>query len=534
MEPSGTSTGVRAGDDAAARGWRAAMARAWASGSLLVGLIALAKLALHLATASVYGLFIDELYFLACGEHLAWGYVDMPPLTAAQAFVARALFGDSQLAIRLLPALAGAAATLLAGAIARALGGRRFAQGMAAFAVAFAPGFMAFDSYLSMNSVEPVLVAGMAYALIRLARGGDPRWWLAFGALAGIGLENKHTILLYGFAFIAGLALTRERREMASRWFLLAGALAFVIFLPNLVWMVQHHFPHLEMLANIRRNGRDVQFPPLAFLGLQVLMMNPLAAPLWLGGLGWLLAARHARAHRALGIAYLVALGALLAVHGRFYYLGSAYPVLMAAGGVAIERWLARPRLLWLRAVYAALVAAAAALIAPTLAPLLPPETYFKFVRTFGVDQPRFEHRRTASPLPQLFADRCGWPEMVQAVARAYFALPAAERARCAIFGNDYGEAGAVDFYGPALGLPKAIGGHLTYWYWGPRGYTGEVMLVLGDRREALERLFDDVQAVAEIGHPYAMAQEHFTLFLCRRPKGWTLAELWPRLKRWD
>jgi hypothetical protein len=516
------------------QGWRAALARGWREGPLLVWAIAAAKLALHLATASVYGLFIDELYFLACGQHLAWGYVDMPPLTAVQAFVARALFGDSQLAIRLFPALAGAATVLVAGAIARALGGRRFAQGLTAFAVAFAPGYLAICSYLSMNSIEPLLIAGMALVLIRLSQGASPRLWLAFGALAGIGLENKHTMLLFGFAFVVGLLLVRERRLMANRWFLLAGALAFVIFLPNLVWMIQHHFPHLEMLANIRRNGRDVQFSPLGFLVMDTLFMNPVALPLWLGGLGWLLASRTGRPFRALGIVYLAALVVLLAVHGRFYYLGPAYPMLVAAGAVAFEGWLARPRRAWLRFGYATLLALAAAWIAPTLLPILPPQTYFKYVRTFGIDQPRFEHRRTSSPLPQLFADRCGWPEMVQTVAKAYFALPPAERTKCAIFGNDYGQAGAIDFYGPKLGLPKAISGHLTYWYWGPRHYTGEVMLVLGDRREVLEREFDDVEAVSEIGDPYAMAQEHFTLFLCRHPKGWTLAGIWPRLKQWD
>jgi hypothetical protein len=516
------------------RSVRATIGEAWASGSLLVGLIALAKLALHLATANVYGLFIDELYFLACGEHLAWGYVDMPPLTAAQAFVARALFGDSQLAIRLFPALAGAATVILAGAIARTLGGRRLAQGLTAIAVALAPGYLAFCSYLSMNAIEPMLVAGMALVLIRLVQGGHPSLWLAFGALAGIGLENKHTMLVFGFAFVVGLLLTPQRRLMVNRWFVLAGALAFLIFLPNLIWMIQHHFPHLEMLANIRRNGRNIEFGPLAFLGMNVLLLNPVAAPLWLGGLGWLLVSRVARAQRALGIAYLVALVALLTTHGRFYYLASAYPMLLAAGGVALERWLARPRVAWLRGAYAALVAITAAVMAPTLMPILPPETYLRFVRTFHIDQPRFEHRRTASPLPQLFADRCGWPEMAQAVATAYFALPKEERARCAIFGNDYGQAGAIDFYGPKLGLPKAIGGHVSYWLWGPRDYTGDIMLVLGDRREVLEREFDEVEAVAEIGHPYAMAQEHFTLFLCREPKGWTLQDAWPRLKRWD
>lgn len=514
-------------------GLRGALARGWRSGSGIVGAIALGTLALHLAAANVYGLFIDELYFLACGEHLAWGYVDMPPLTAAQAWLARGLFGDSMLAIRLFPALAGAGLVLLAGALARELGGRRFAQGLAALAVATAPGYLLASSYLSMNSIEPLLWMGCALVLIRIIRTGNTKLWLAFGLLAGIGLENKDTMLLFGFALVAGLLLTPERRLMGGRWFLAGGAIAFLIFLPNLVWMIQHHFPHLEMLANIRRSGRNVELSPLQFLAQQAVFTGPLAAPIWLAGLWRLLAGRASRPYRALGLAYVVTIGVLLAVHGRVYYPLPAYALLFAAGAVALENWLARPGWGWAKPAYTGAVALAAAVLAPVAMPLLPPETYLRYTRAIHLSPPQIEHRR-ASALPQLFADRFGWPEMAQAVAKAYFALPAAERERCAIFANDYGQAGAIDFYGPALGLPKALSGHLTYWYWGPRGYTGDVMLVLGDRREVLEREFEDVQAVAEIGQEYAMAQEHFTLFVCRKPKGWTLAQLWPRLKSWD
>jgi hypothetical protein len=238
------------------------------------------------------------------------------------------------------------------------------------------------------------------------------------------------------------------------------------------------------------------------------------------------------RPYRALGIAYLVMLGILL-VRGKPYYLSSAYPMLLAAGAVSIEEWLASPARHWLRAAYAAIVFLVGALIAPTALPILPPETYLRYTRLLHLQQPRLENR-TASALPQFFADRFGWPEMAETVARVYHGLPREEQKRTAIFGNDYGQAGAIDFYGPKLGLPKSVGAHLTYWFWGPRGYTGESVLVLGGNREDLDAQFASVRAMAEIGHPYAMRQEHFTLFLCREPKGWTLEELWPKLKRFD
>ncbi len=498
-------------------------------GPTVVAAIAAAMLAFRLATAGVYGVFVDELYFLACGEHLAWGYVDMPPLTALQAWFANSVLGGSMVALRLLPALEGSALVLLVGALVRRLGGGCRAQALAALATALAPGFLLFYSILSMNGVEPLVWTGMAYALLRVLQ-GEPRWWVGFGVIAGVGLENKDTALVWGFALVAGLLLLPERRVMASRWFVLGGAVALALWLPNLRWMVQHHFPHLEQLANIRRAGRNVDLSPLAFIGQQFFLTGPVSGALWLGGLAWLAVARGARRHRAFAFAYLIALATLLAAHGRVYYLGAAYPVLLAAGGVAFERWLERPR--WALPAYALLLSASGAVLAPLATPVLPPEAYLRYTRAIHLDQPRIEHRRT-SALPQLFADRFGWPEMAATVAKVYDALPREERAKAAIFGQDYGQAGAIDFYGSKLGLPKAISGHLTYWYWGPRGDTGEVMIVLGDTRENLERLFERVEAAAVVSNPWAMQSQNFTIYVCRNPRGWTLQDAWPRLKNW-
>jgi Dolichyl-phosphate-mannose-protein mannosyltransferase len=505
-----------------------------ASGAGIVASLAFIKVLLHLATAGVYGLFIDELYFLACGEHLAWGYVDMPPLTALQAWLARTLFGDSMLAIRLLPALAGAGLVVLTGALTRQLGGGRFAQGLAALAVLVAPGYLAVDSYLSMNSVEPLLWMGCAFVLIRIIESGNVRLWIWFGVLAGLGLENKQTMLMFAFALVAGLLLTAQRRCMANRWFLLGGLAAFLIFLPNLIWMVDHGFPHLELLANIRRNQRNVALNPFQFVGQQILAMHPLAFPIWLGGLGSLLIGRQGRRYRALGWAYLLALGTLLLTAGRFYYLLPAYPMLFAAGAVAIEGWLGRPRWGWARPAYVALLGVTGILLAPIAMPILPPETLVRYTQIVGTSQPQLEHRQS-SALPQLFADRFGWPEMAATVANVYNGLSPAEREKTAIFANDYGEAGAIDFYGPALGLPKAISGHLTYWYWGPREYTGETVIVLGERsREDLGKYFTSVEEVGSVANPYAMASQQFQVYLCRGPRGRTLEQVWPELKHWN
>jgi dolichyl-phosphate-mannose-protein mannosyltransferase len=503
------------------------------SGLSIIAFLAAAKFALHMLAAANYGLFVDELYFLACGEHLAWGYVDFPPLTAFQAWFVRHLLGDSLYAIHLIPALAGAATVLMVGMIARQLGGGRFAQGLSALAALAAPGWLAVDAYLSMNSIEPLLVAAFAMIIIQIIKTGETRLWLAFGVVAGIGLLNKHTIILFGFALIVSMLATSQRRMMFNWWFLAGGAIALIIFLPNLVWMWQHHFPHLEVLANIRRHQRDVSLSPLAFIGQQIIMMNPATLPLWLAGL-WYFIAGAGRRFRLLGLAYLISLTALIALDSRVYYLLPAYSTLFAGGAVAIEAWLARPLLSWIKPAYAIVIAVAGALFAPLAIPLLSPEAYVKYTQTLRIAPPQIEHRAT-SVLPQLFADRFGWPEMAQTVADAWYSIPEPERAKTAIFGQDYGQAGAIDFYGAKLGLPKALSGHLTYWYWGPRGYTGETVLVMGDRREVLEQKFEKVEKVGEVGHQYAMRSQHWELFLCRGPKGWTdFREIWPQLKNWN
>ncbi len=504
------------------------------SGPAIVGCLAAVTFALHMATAAVYGFFIDELYFLACGEHLAWGYVDFPPLTAVQAWLTRALFGDSPYSIRLLPSLAGAGLVLLTGAIVRELGGKRLAQALAALAVMVAPVYLLFCSYLSMNSIEPLIWMGCALLVIRMIRTGNTRLWLWFGLLSGLGLLNKHSMLVFGFALVAGLLLTPSRRLVASRWFVLGGLVAFAVFLPSLLWEIRNGFPHMELLANIQRGGRDVDVGFLGFWKLELLLLHPAAAPIWIvGAVGLLTAAL--RSVRTLGWAYLLTLGLFLMTPGshKTYYVAPAYPMVFAAGSVLLERRLEGSRWAWAGPAYLVVLALTGAVLAPTALPVLPPETYLAYTRALGISQPRLENRAT-NAMPQLFADRFGWPEMVEAVADVYRSLPPEERERTGIYANDFGQGGAIDFYGQRHGLPKAIGGHLSYWYWGPRHYTGESLIVLGDRREVLEGEFEEVTAVAQVGHPYAMRQEHFTVFLCRRPKGWTLRSIWPRLKEWN
>ncbi len=505
----------------------------WLLGTgIFVTVAAVVKLLLHLYAGRHYGYFVDELYYLACGQHLAWGYVDQPPLIAALAWAVRGTLGTSLPAIHLLPTLAGAGLVLLTGLVARELGGGRFAQGLAALAALASPGILVMDHFFTMNAFEPLFWTGCAYVLIRIVKTGDQRLWLWFGVLAGVGLENKHSMLTFGFALIVGVLLTSERKAFCSRWLWLAGLIAFLIFLPNLWWNIQHHFPFLELQANIARSGRNVPMPPLRFLGESALSMLPLSLPIWLAGLWHYLFSAEGRPFRALGWAWLITAGIIMLLNPRTYYLFPAFPILFAAGGVAWERWLARPKVQWIKPAWCAGIVALGALAAPLMIPVLPVETYIRYAKAIHFEQPRIERHRLG-PLPQLFADQFGWEEMTATVAHVYNSLPPDVRAKTAIFGQNYGQAGAIDLFGPKDGLPRAISGHQSYFYWGPRGYTGESMIVMGDRRERLEELFAYVEKVARVEHPYSMPYEHFDVYYCRGLK-WNLKDVWPKVKSWD
>jgi hypothetical protein len=490
------------------------------------------KLLVQLYADRHYGYFVDELYYLACSRHLDWGYVDQPPLIALLTWVMRSVLGQSLWAIRLLPALAGVAEVVLTALMARELGGKVFAQALAAMAAFIAPGILGGDGLLTMNAFEPLFWMGCAYLLIRSIKTGNTKLWIWFGVLAGFGLENKYSMLIFGAGLVLGLLLSSERRLLASRWLWVGGTIAFVIFLPNLIWNVQHHFPFLELQANIRASGRDVPLGPLQFFGQEILLMHPLTLPIWLGGLWFYFFTETGKRFRAIGWAWIFTAAVIVVMSPRVYYLFPAFPVVFAGGGVFWEQLLARPRLNWLKFAYPVLMLLGGAVLAPLAVPLLPPETYIRYTQAIGLQQPRIETSRLG-PLPQIFADQFGWEEMAATVARVYNSLPPDVRARTAIFAQNYGQAGAIDLFGPKYGLPPAVAGHQNYFLWGPRGYTGESMIVMDDRQATLEKLFTSVRKAAHVEHPYSMPYEHFDVFYCQGMHP-PLGKFWPRLKKWD
>jgi hypothetical protein len=502
------------------------------SANALVLAFSAAALLVHLSAGGNYGYFTDELYYLACSNHLAWGYVDQPPLIALVTWLTRHALGDSVAAIRLVPAVASAAEVALTGLIGRELGGKRFAQALACLSALVAPGILISDSLLTMNALEPLFWLGCAYLFIRIVKTGNQTLWIWFGVLAGLGLENKYSMLIFGGGLVVGMVLTPQRRLFLSPWPWIGGAIAFAIFLPNLLWNIQHGFPFLELHANIQRNGRDVPLSPLAFFSEEALTLLPLTLPIWLVGLWYFFFAEVGKSFRALGWAWLFTAGVIAELSPRIYYLYPAMPLLFAAGSIAWERWLAQPRYTIPKFGYAGLMLLCGAIVAPLAVPILPVETYIRYTKALHLQQPRIEMHKLG-PLPQIYADQFGWPEMTATVARVYNALPKDVRARTAIFGQNYGQAGAIDHFGPQYGLPPAISGHQNYFLWGPRAYTGESLIVLDDKMETLERICTHVNKVAHFEHPYSMPYQHFDIFYCHGLKQ-PLKVLWPQVKNWS
>src|SRR5204863_2099234 len=266
----------------------------------LIILFSVVALVVHLLTIGRYGYFRDELYYIACGRHLAFGYVDQPPLSILLLRLSQILLGNSLFTIRLLPALAGAATVATTGLIARELGGRGWAIALGCAGSLCALFSLAVGNFFSMNAFEPLFWMVCVYLLVRIINGGSPTLWLWFGVLLGLGIENKHSTVFFGVGIFVALLLTPERRHLAQKWIWLGGLIAFGIALPNILWQTWHHWPTYELLSNIAHSKKNVALIPAQFIAQQITLMNPATLPLWLGGLLWLFASSDGRRYRAI------------------------------------------------------------------------------------------------------------------------------------------------------------------------------------------------------------------------------------------
>lgn len=487
--------------------------------------LALATVLVHLLCSNGYGYFRDELYFIACSKHLAWGYVDQPPFSEFVLAGIGNVLGYGRFALRLLPAVCGGSVAFVIGLIARQMDGGRFAQALAATAYIVGGIYLAMANYYSMNCFDHLFWALGIYLLVRILKGGDTRLWMLFGLVAGLGLENKYSMGFLGLGLIAGLALTPARRHLLDKWLWTGGALAALIFLPHVLWEVDNHFPTAEFIHNVTAK-MNIPMTPWAFLGECVLLVHPFTLPIWLAGLIYLFFSLRGRKFRVLGWIYVAVLGILLSTHSKPYYVAPAFLVLLPAGAVAIEAFVARLAWNGLKATYLAVLVLGGALAAPLALPVLPVEAFIRYQDWLGVQPSSEERGDKLDKLSQMYADMFGWPEMAAQMAQIYNHLSPEDKTDCVIEASNNGEASAIDFFGKQYGLPNAISTHNNYWFWGPGDKPGKVLLVIGGSKETYEGMYGDVQQVAAFTCPYALESGR-PIFLCRKPKG-TLQAFWP------
>ena len=538
----------------------------------LASLFALLKFAIHFGANLLqmhlgWGLWRDEFYYLACGQRLAWGYVDHGPVVALQARLAVALFGRSLAAIRIFVALASAARVFVTGLLTFRLGGRRPAQALAMTVMLIAPAYLGSDSVLNMGPFEAVfwmaclltlldmqarlsfsplpstssenVGAGLSLRgkIIRSATPVSPALapvslatpWIAFGLFAGVGLLNKQSMSFFLAALTIGLLLTRAGRALLLRREALLGlALILVLTAPNLLWQVQNHWPTLEFLENIKQSKTGV-FNPLTFLYAPVIAFLP--APLVIAVAGLIYLLRRSRT-RYLGLTYLFFLGIMLAASAKDYYTFPIYPLLFAAGSVAWERLFGSWRRSWNLVVASACLALGTvfAITFPTFIPTFTPTAWLRYTAQHDLYLPPAD-LSSASPLPPFFADRFGWREEATEMRRLVATLSPSDRAQLAILCDNYAEAGSLQFYAPEL--PPSLSGQNNFYLWGFGHAGGQVVLyITGRQPEDLRRFYGQVTLVGNLNHsPYMLAAERRQQIYLLRDPHQDMLTFWRTLK---
>ncbi|HLG90227.1 MAG TPA: glycosyltransferase family 39 protein [Alphaproteobacteria bacterium] len=491
--------------------------------ALVLGLLAVA---LHAWVNGRYGYFRDELYFIVCGRHADWGYVDQPPLVPWLAAAADYLAPGSLRALRAIPALMSAATIAATVFLVRRFEGRAFAQWTAGLCVLLAPVDLALGTLFTTDAFLPFAWTVCAVLIARILRTGDQRAWLWIGVVAGLALWSKYLILLNFAALAIVVPITPLRRGLATSRPYLGALIAIVIISPNLVWQWRHGWPFLE-LAHNGSVYKNVALGPIAYLGRQIVLLSPLAAPVWIAGLAALAISRRWRRYRVFALQYVALVAIAVLLHGKDYYVESIYPPLFAVGATALEGWLTTSAL---RTALAVGIVASGALAAPMAIPLLPIDIFIAYERTIGF-KPAFGEKAALGVLPQTFADMFGWRDMAAKVSAAYWALPPEDRAKAAFYAANYGEAAAVDMFGDRL--PPAISGHNNYFLWGPHGIDGSVLIGLARDLGQARRYCNEVDPVDRIESPYAMPYETgLFVIVCRGWKG-SLINDWATLKNY-
>jgi hypothetical protein len=489
----------------------------------LLVLVAAARLALHLATNGQYGFHRDELQTLDDARHLDWGFVAYPPITPLIGRLELILFGTSLVGFRVFSAIAVSVIMVLAGLIAKELGGSRHVQLLAAVAAGISPISLVQGAVLQYVSFDYLWGVTVTYLLLHLLKSEDPRWWVPVGVFLGIGMETRYTMGFLALGVAGAVLLTPARRFLRSSWLWFGVGISIVVFLPNIIWQMRHHFISLEFLSHLHardlRQGRYNGF----FTEQLWICVNPVTAPLTLLGLWFYLVREEGRRYRLLGWTFVLTFTLFALVGARSYYTAPLYPMLIAAGCVLFGNLLGSLRPAWSQFSYGV----------QWTATLIGGVAFVLFVMPVA---PIGSHLWSlTSKMHDQFREEIGWPDLASSVASVYRALPAEERGRAGILTGNYGEAGALNLYGPALGLPHAMSLTNSFWYRGYDARLPQTVILTGFGLEEGKKLFTSCEVAAKNANPFAVENEesrdHPDILLCRNLRmPWP--EYWERSRR--
>jgi hypothetical protein len=483
--------------------------------------IVLADFVFHMLIAGNYGYFRDELYYIVAGERLSFGYVDFPPVIALLAALMNVIAGDALVSIHIIPALAGGVIVFLAGKIASEFGGGLKAQVLAAVAAMFSASF-AVASIFSMDVLDMLWWTLLAYLLVRIIKheNRDPKLWLIFGVVAGIGLMTKLTMAFFLLSVLVAFLFVK-RSYLMSVWVWIAAAIALAILSPYVAWNALNGWPTVDFFIH---HGGLNGGGPISFLANQILIAGLLGLPLVIMGLYYFFRSKPGHPCALLGVAFLVLLILFTVTNAKPYFIMGAYPFSFAAGAVILERH----RRVW--SGYLVGVILVGILLAPVYAPVLPPQTFVKYYSGLTGAANGASAQQNAGQFPQYLGDRFGWETMTAAIASVYDQLPQSEKASACIFGANYGEASALTFLGKNGSLPPVISSHNNFYIWGP-GDCGAVLITVGVNAAVLQKYYRNVTQVALVTCEYCMSNEdNLPVYVATSPLG-SLQSIWPSIK---
>ncbi len=500
------------------------------STNLVILVAAILKFSIHMFSSPGYGFFFDELYTIALSRHLAFGYVDLPPLVPALVAFSRALLGTSLFAYHIFPALAGSATLVFACLITKEFGGKPFAVALSALAFIGVTMMLGADSIFCYDSIDQLVLSAFLYVLVRFLKTGNRKLWLLLGALAGVACITKMTLPFLGPGFLIALLISKYRKDLLTPWPWLGALICLAIISPYLIWQRVNDWPTLEYWTAYG-TGRVYQASVSQYFINILMWMNPFLLPLWLAGLYRIFRRLADTNYTFLGLLFVLTLVLMFRLHTSARMLTELFIPLFAAGSVFVEELLDRIR--WgkaLKAVPVIYLLAAAAFAAPSALPIVPVDLIPAYVDTFS--SPTFvikEFQGITSYVPQVLSGRLHWDELVQDVAGVYDELPPEDRAIAGIYTDYYMAAGAIDQLGPEYGLPHAVSGSLTYNLWGP-GYTWDVMLIVVDGSNDMAMFFEECELAAQARYEYDRPTGQPNIYVCREPRV-SADEIWGSAK---